>query len=153
MEGIPKMNVRRGPKFTKKRPTAGWPSKGLFQFSFLKIKRAIEAAQATLGEGYELLPESICEGGVRMWSWPGMTGAGYKTMRIAVSDWPWDPESVEVDRLLTARNDDKYMDTVLKTSGAAPPWTQHELRVVTNALKNAMGDVRVSGLSTKRRRC
>jgi hypothetical protein len=140
------MNVSIGPKFTKKRPTAGWPSKGLFQFSFLKLKRAIEAAQATLGEGYELSPEGICEGGVRMRSWPGMTEAGYKTMRLAVHDWPWGPESVEVDRLLTACNDDKYMDTILKTSGAAPPWTQHELSVVTNALAAAMGDVRVSGL-------
>jgi len=108
------------------------------------IAQLCDELKTEFGVDYDFVPEKICEGGIRMTSWPDMKStSGYKTMRFATSGkktsgkWPWITETDP----LPAWRDQKQQggdlifepcDKILfyKAFYGAPVWTSNEEKLL-----------------------
>lgn len=118
-----------------------------------------ELRQTKMFENADLVPDSICEGGIAIYSGSsaGTKDRRYKTVRFTgARGWPWISPSRDMvaefrgssgtaatfpdpnDGLVMRRNRRPGMDVLLccKATKDTPKWTLSELRVVAQALIN-----------------
>ena len=131
-------NYMRGPHIK-------FPKKASRDAHYNAIRNACVIASSELGDGYNLKPEPITEGGILFVDWPGKkeNNKGYKSVRLNMR-WLWINEDGSPSNSLNNNPDapvgpNSYNDrmcTFLKAFYGAPCFTRTELNAVCNALSN-----------------
>jgi hypothetical protein len=126
-------------------------------FSKDSVVRLCRSLETKFGEGNVFRPEGIGGGFIEWVSWPGLNKKmAYKSMRILrraknTWEWPWvdeDAMSIWVGNYETAIGAGTH-GTFLKAFYEAPAWTQQELDIFAECLKNAGFEVKTSKAQKK----